>query len=482
MCALELSDAGLQVSVLDQEPRIGGAASTDRLECGCSLPTGANVAPLVDKSLLERVGLDPASLFLESRPLLASVAGETFSVPARSDQLVQWSEINFEAGDATERFLSDVGATAAAVMPLWSDPFATEERFRAAAVAAIGPQGARFVDGSLLELARAYFPDSASLRVLLVGIQNLLQAPLSEPGSAFSVLYLAGGNCESAGDGVVRGGLRTITDALYEACLEAGVQFRLSAQASAFELADNRVVAVSLTDGESIGGDVFVCGFSPRSMVKMCESRRIPDIDEAPYGTGCVKINGLAPRAVLESHLGFLQTGAIQSVHCASEDRMVELGRTAAAGEAGAACLIEVVATSLADGTSSCADHSAVSIYGLYYPYALDQPSTSAARDWLLDQLAEVNEELSKSIEVVSVASPGRLESRWGMLRGDVDHGSLAVGNRAERRGSGLLPHGSTAIPNLFNCSSGIHPGGLVTGRPGRIAAMAVLEGLANAT
>ena len=74
-----------------------------------------------------------------------------------------------------------------------------------------------------------------------------------------------------------------------------------------------------------------------------------------------------------------------------------------------------------------------------------------------------------------SVMTPGKLEREYGLAGGHVNHGELALDQFfAWRPVLGLARH-RLAIPGLYLCGSGAHPGGGLTGGPGDHAARAIL-------
>ena len=146
---------------------------------------------------------------------------------------------------------------------------------------------------------------------------------------------------------------------------------------------------------------------------------------------------------------------------------------------------VEVTATALALETDACPAHIPISLYALFFPYdwCLSLGERGAERHIVARvraSLARWDPLLASELDVRDVLSPLSLEKEFGMWRGDVDHGSFADGNLLETRGYGRLPHGTTEFRNLFNCSSGIHPGGLVSGRPGLVCAQTVIAGAVN--
>jgi phytoene dehydrogenase-like protein len=66
------------------------------------------------------------------------------------------------------------------------------------------------------------------------------------------------------------------------------------------------------------------------------------------------------------------------------------------------------------------------------------------------------------------------LEARFGLRGGHIFHGELLPGQIYEQRFATRTP-----VPNLDLCGSGAHPGGCVSGFPGKRAAAAILQDFA---
>ena len=70
------------------------------------------------------------------------------------------------------------------------------------------------------------------------------------------------------------------------------------------------------------------------------------------------------------------------------------------------------------------------------------------------------------------VLSPLDLERRFGLVDGDIFHGQLTLDQLFSARP--VLGHADyrMPVPGLYLCGAGAHPGGGVTGLPGRNAAL----------
>lgn len=74
--------------------------------------------------------------------------------------------------------------------------------------------------------------------------------------------------------------------------------------------------------------------------------------------------------------------------------------------------------------------------------------------------------------------SPLDLERTFGLTGGDIFHGQLSLNQLFSARPALGYAAYRGAVPGLYHCGSGAHPGGGVTGAPGHNAARAILKDL----
>jgi phytoene dehydrogenase-like protein len=98
--------------------------------------------------------------------------------------------------------------------------------------------------------------------------------------------------------------------------------------------------------------------------------------------------------------------------------------------------------------------------------------------DLIVDTVAEHAPNLKRAIVGRQVLSPLDLEREFGLVGGDIFHGALHLDQIFSLRPAAGYADYRTPIPGLYLCGSGAHPGGGVTGLPGRNAAQAILADL----
>jgi phytoene dehydrogenase-like protein len=119
-----------------------------------------------------------------------------------------------------------------------------------------------------------------------------------------------------------------------------------------------------------------------------------------------------------------------------------------------------------------------------YAPYQLVGGTWDEQRDALGDTvqatIAKYAPDLPDIILHRQVLTPLDIERTFGLSEGNIMQGELLLEQLfAERPGVGAGYR--TPIRDLWLCGASTHPGGVITGAPGRNAAMAVLRGRARA-
>jgi phytoene dehydrogenase-like protein len=76
------------------------------------------------------------------------------------------------------------------------------------------------------------------------------------------------------------------------------------------------------------------------------------------------------------------------------------------------------------------------------------------------------------------VMTPADIERVTGAPGGHWHHGEIALDQLLTLRPVNGLAQYGTGLPGLFLCGAGAHPGGDVTGLPGRNGALAALAGV----
>jgi phytoene dehydrogenase-like protein len=496
ICATLLAKAGYAVTVVESQPYFGGAATNTAFNCGCQVSRGANVLSLLDDDVLNLIGqyidVDWKDLFLVPNPQrILHSAHETLVIRAlaESDLVRDLSSQTGEPENAIQRLFEDLGRAALAVADLWTDPFASRSLYVQRLNGVYQGCASDFLDGSIESYVTRRVR-SEQLRIAFGALGSLIAAHLNEAGSAFCLLYQASGNLAfSPNYALVRGGIGTISQLLIKTAEASGVRLIAGEGVSAIHIRDSEIDYLVTSSGRRLYADCYVSGFGPAMTQLLCTSSDLKTVCDfmplsgrgATHETACAKIVCLLPVSVAMEAFRQGDELVVQRVFCAGMDEHSRSAQSANRGVPSDRPTIEVTAPAMIGAERACAEHIPVCIYGLYFPYDWCRSVADESKleeeicervFWSLEQMMPG---LSQALTIQEVITPLTLERDFGMFRGDVDHGSFANGNVLDRRGYGILPHGTTPTRKLFNCSSGIHPGGFVTGRPGLTCAKTIL-------
>jgi phytoene dehydrogenase-like protein len=96
--------------------------------------------------------------------------------------------------------------------------------------------------------------------------------------------------------------------------------------------------------------------------------------------------------------------------------------------------------------------------------------------DLVIDTVNEHAPNFKRSVIARQVLSPLDLERRFGLVDGDIFHGQLTLDQLFSARPVLGYADYRMPVPNLYLCGAGAHPGGGVTGLPGRNAAAEIVR------
>ncbi|VDM81751.1 unnamed protein product [Strongylus vulgaris] len=82
----------------------------------------------------------------------------------------------------------------------------------------------------------------------------------------------------------------------------------------------------------------------------------------------------------------------------------------------------------------------------------------------------------SSSVIGYEVLPPPDIEKIFGLTGGNIFHGSMSLDQLYFTRPVSRYSNYTTPIKGLYLCGSGAHPGGGVTGAPGRLAALIAMQ------
>jgi phytoene dehydrogenase-like protein len=308
-------------------------------------------------------------------------------------------------------------------------------------------------------------------------------------GTAFVLLHHWANN-----DGLFQasGGMGRITQALASAARSFGAEIRTSAEVARIVVKDGRAAGVALTNGDEISAQRVVSNADPRrtflSMVDPLELAPgfVRSVQNIKYRGACAKVNlaldGLPQfaGAPVDERLS-VQSTIVISPSLTQLERAYD---DAKYGDFSRRPYLEIVIPSLKDASLAPQGKHVMSVFVQYAPYHLRQGTWDEKRealgDAVIDTLSQYAPNLKSLIRHRQILTPLDLERSYGLSEGNPNHGELTLDQVLFMRPVPGWAHYRTPIDNLFLCGAGTHPGGGVTGAPGRNAARQILKDLAR--
>jgi len=288
------------------------------------------------------------------------------------------------------------------------------------------------------------------------------------------------------------GGMGAITQAMAKAAIEHGAEIEIQADVNEVLIERNKVVGVTLQGGRVVRGRALAANLN----LKLLYTRLVPSSSLPPEFltrmkafkciSGSFRMNvalsklpsfTVLPGTIAQVHHG---AGIIIGPSLAYMDRAYrDAKETGWSREP----VIEMVIPSTFDSTLAPPGAHVASLFCQHVaPELPNGRSWEDAREEVADLIIETLDRyapgFSKSVIARQSLSPLDLERDFGLVGGDIFHGSLSLNQLFSARPMLGYADYRGPIRGLYHCGSGAHPGGGVTGAPGHNAAKAILSDL----
>ena len=507
--AAYLAGGGLSTLVLERREIVGGCCVTEEIAPGCRVSTTSYIASMLRPEVISELRL--ADFGLRMIPCDPAI-----QVPFPDGRVVPWwmdrerarqEFAKISAKDA-ERFVQvddQLKKLARYLQPFflepppeidtttikgWADLFRVGKRFRGISNNEIA-QLVSFLTGSLGEfLDNNYESEQIKTMFLANNVYGKHGGPY-QPGTAIGLLFhlLSGGEHELQGFfGHVMGGMGSITQALAATGRKRGVEIRTSSPVAQIEVRNGRARSVVLEDGTEVRGRMILSNADPkRTFLKMLPSSDLPeDFLNAVRGIKmqgpCAKVNmvldqeprftGTSPHATLLERTFYTLVPSLEFA-----ERCYDIAKF---GEIPEQLWVDCVVSSNADDSLVPPGKHILTCFVQYVPYHLRDGSWDDKRELLGDRvvkkIAEYAPNVAGAVVARQVLTPLDLERTYGLTEGNIFHGDLRLEQLFFMRPVPGCAQYRTPIDGLYLCGAGAHPGGGVTGAPGRNAAHQVLR------
>jgi phytoene dehydrogenase-like protein len=510
VCAFYCARARLKVLVLERRGIVGGAAVTEEFAPGFRNSTASYTVSLLHPKIIAEMALGQHGLTivprrmqnflpLNEREYLAVGRGRT------KGEVAKFSRNDAERLDAFSARLV-VLADAIREMLLVTPPKVIESGWVNALgeLLKIGGLARRF--GWLDTVARrdllALFGQSAGELLdgwfesdpikAALGFDAIVGNYASPygPSTGYVLLHHAIGevNGVKGAWGHAIGGMGAITQAMAAACREAGVDIRTDTEVREAFVEQGRAAGVVTAAGETFRARAVVSNLNPKLLfLSLVDTSLLPpDFLERMRRYRCasgtfrmnVALSELPRFSCLPEPGDHLTAGIIIAPSLAYMDRAFTDAR---ANGWSKAPIVEVLVPSVLDTSLAPEGKHVASLFCQHVAPELPDGSSwdvhkDDVADLMIDTVDRYAPGFKASVTARMVLSPLDLERTFGLVGGDIMHGSLALDQLFSARP--VLGHGNyrSPITGLYMCGAGTHPGGGVSGIPGHNAAHEILK------
>lgn len=320
------------------------------------------------------------------------------------------------------------------------------------------------------------------------GVIGTFLGPRS-PGTAYVLLHHYMGEI----DGVFRawgfhkGGTGGLAQAIARAAQALGAEIRANAPVARVIVRQGRAAGVVLENGDEIEAGAVVSAVDPRqTFSKLVDPAQLPDelvADIRRYDVrgSSGKVNlalDRAPEFACWPGDGPHLRGAISI--SPSTEYIEQAYDEAKYGRFSRRPYIDVIIPSMIDPGMAPPGKHVMSCFVQYAPYSLQEGDWEGQRqafgDAVVETLSEYIPNLKEIILHRQVLTPLDLERIVGLTEGNIFHGELSLWQLFFLRPAPGYARYRTPIHRYYQCGSGTHPGGGISGAPGRLAALEILK------
>ena len=512
VCAAYLAGAGLKVTVLERRALVGGAAVTEEFHPGFRNSVAAYTVSLLNPKVIRDLDLAGHGLRIVERRCANFLPTADGGYLLTGEGRTQAEVARFSARDAARlpEYAERLEAVADVLreLALTTPPNVLEGSWRAALpelvrAARVGGRLRRLDMSSRRELLALFamsagdyldnWFESEPLKAVygFDGIVGNYASPYTA-GSAYVLLHHVFGevNGKRGAWGHAIGGMGAITQAMARAATARGALIRVSTAVREVLVEGNRAVGVLTESGESLRAAAVISNLNPKLLyLDMFAPEALPPefrehISHWRCGSGTFRMNValaelpdfscLPGRAPADHHTA----GIIIAPTLAYMERAYFDARTHGWSRAP---IIELVIPSTLDDTLAPRGKHVASLFCQHVAPQLPAGESwdahrEAVADLMIDTVNAYAPNFKAAVLGRQIMSPLDLERTFGLIGGDISHGTLSLDQLFCARP--MLGYGNYRGPlqGLYMCGAGTHPGGGVTGAAGHNAAREILS------
>ena len=508
-CAGYLARAGLKVLVLERCAEVGGAALTEEFHPGFRNSVYSYLVSLLDRSIISELELQRHGLELLQRPggSLSLLPDDHLYLPrdsaAAQAALARFSRADAAAFPAFEAMLDAMGDLVrqfARELPPnfgggWADLWNLlgKARIFRRLGAARQLELTELMTMSIGDLLDRWF-ESDPIKGLY-GFEGIIGnfANADMPGTAYVLLHHVFGEVDgrTGAWAYAKGGMGAITQAMASACRESGVEILTDAPVAEVCRQGNRTSGVSLVDGRRFNARIVAANVHPRVLFG-----QLVDPADAPPEFAARLRSYRSESATFRMNLALSELPRFNSVPddeggrlamqntidiCPSL-RYINAAYADALQEGWAQQpVVSMCIPTLLDDSLAPPGCHVMSLFCQHFRRELPQgrcwdDERERVADQIVDTVAAYAPNLKRAILGRQIRSPLDIERKLNMLGGDIFHGKLSLNQIFALRPVGGYADHRMPVDGLYLCGSGAHPGGGVSGIPGKNAARVILK------
>ncbi len=508
-CACYLARAGLSVRVLERRAIVGGAVVTEEFHPGFRNSTASYTVSLLNPKVIADLNLARHGLKIIGRPIanflplsaqpgaylkvgggLAATQAEVARYSKRDAERLPAYYAMLEGAAQVVRGMSletppNIGGGLAEILPALKAMKSVHKLSLPAKrnLLALFAKSA----GDLLD---AWF-ESAPLKAAFGfdAIVGNFASPYA-PGSAYVLLHHVFGevNGKPGQWGHAIGGMGAISEAMAAEARLRGVTIDCDTEVAKLMVRGARATGVVLRDGREIRGRAVAANVNPKLLfLDLIEPQHLePDFLDRMKNYRCasatlrmnVALSGLPRFACLPAAGIHHQSGIIMAPSLAY---MEKAWFDARSGDMADQPIVEMLIPSTVDDTLAPKGSHVASLFCQHFNPVLGEGKSwddlrEAAADRVIDTVSGFAPNFRASVLGRMTLTPLDLERRFGLIGGDIFHGALSLDQLFSARP--VLGNANYRMPlaGLYLCGAGAHPGGGVTGLPGRNAAREIVR------
>jgi phytoene dehydrogenase-like protein len=505
--AAYLARAGREVLVLERRHLLGGAAVTEELYPGFKYTVYSYVVSLLAPRVIQDLQLHKHGLNLipltgaftpmEDGNYIASYEDEARTLEeirrhSRRDAhaFIEFGNLMVDLAQAVKPILEMVPPDPTS--PGFDD--LRKLRYLGKHMRSIGKEKFHWLHKIMTMSAYDFLSEWFETDVLIATIAQVgiigTMLGIKSPGTAYVILhyYLGEVDGEISAWASQVGGTGGVSEAIASVAGSFGAEIRCNASVSQVIVKHGQAVGVALENGDEIYGKTIVSACDPKvTFRKLVNENELPSdlvkaIDHFKFRGSSGKVNlaldGLPDFPAMKDKS--LMVGGMQEI-CPSTDYLERAYDDAKYGDFSKRPFMGCIIPSAIDPTMAPPGKHSMSIFVQYASYNMpahgdrDQQREAFGKA-VIDTLAEFAPNIKDLILHKQVITPWDIEQQIGISQGNISHGELTLDQLFFMRPIPGWAKYRTPIRNYYQCGSGTHPGGGITGTPARLAVLEMLK------